>query len=46
MSEENLEQQVDENVKEEKTKTEQELEETVDRLKRVMAEFENYKKNV
>lgn len=31
-------------VKEEKTQTEQELEETVDRLKRVMAEFENYKK--
>ena len=32
----------DENI--ELTKTEKELEETVDRLKRVMAEFENYKK--
>ena len=46
MSEENkeetLENKADENV--ELTKTEQELEETVDRLKRVMAEFENYKK--
>ena len=44
MSEENLEQQAEQNVNVEKTKTEQELEETVDRLKRVMAEFENYKK--
>ena len=51
MSEENLEKKPDEQTenenKEEKaelTKTEQELEETVDRLKRVMAEFENYKK--
>ncbi len=48
MSEEKNNQEVEE--KEEKTeeielsKTEQELEETVDRLKRVMAEFENYKK--
>lgn len=43
MSEENLEsKQVEQDVQ--KTKTEQELEETVDRLKRVMAEFENYKK--
>ncbi len=50
MSEENQEnkkevkeqEKQDENA--ELTKTEQELEETVDRLKRVMAEFENYKK--
>ena len=43
MSEENKEEvKQDENA--ELTKTEQELEETVDRLKRVMAEFENYKK--
>ena len=42
MSEENLENKVEETV--EKTGTEKELEETVDRLKRVMAEFENYKK--
>ena len=41
MADENLNQ---EEEKIEKTKTEQELEETVDRLKRVMAEFENYKK--
>ena len=50
MSEENLEnkQEVKEEVKQDEnaelTKTEKELEETVDRLKRVMAEFENYKK--
>ena len=50
MSEENLENkpEVKEEAKqdenEELTKTEKELEETVDRLKRVMAEFENYKK--
>lgn len=50
MSEENLEnkQDVKEEIKQDEnaelTKTEQELEETVDRLKRVMAEFENYKK--
>ena len=42
MSEENLENKVEETT--EKTGTEKELEETVDRLKRVMAEFENYKK--
>ena len=41
MTDENLNQEAE---KIEKTKTEQELEETVDRLKRVMAEFENYKK--
>ena len=50
MSEENLEnkQDVKEEIKQDEnaelTKKEQELEETVDRLKRVMAEFENYKK--
>lgn len=50
MSEENMEKKPEEtrenNTEEnvELTKTEQELEETVDRLKRVMAEFENYKK--
>ncbi len=51
MSEENLEKKPDEQTENENkeenaelTKTEQELEETVDRLKRVMAEFENYKK--
>ncbi len=50
MSEENLEKKTEEKLenKEEEnielSKTEQELEETVDRLKRVMAEFENYKK--
>ena len=51
MSEENLEKKTDEQTENENkeenaelTKTEQELEETVDRLKRVMAEFENYKK--
>ncbi len=50
MSEENQEnkQEVKEQEKQDEnaelTKTEQELEETVDRLKRVMAEFENYKK--
>lgn len=42
MSEENLEKK--EEVTTEKTATEIELEETVERLKRVMAEFENYKK--
>jgi len=42
MSEENLENKVEETT--EKTATEKELEETVERLKRVMAEFENYKK--
>lgn len=42
MSEENLENKLEKNT--EKTATELELEETVDRLKRVMAEFENYKK--
>ena len=51
MSEENLEKKPDEQTENENkeenaelTKIEQELEETVDRLKRVMAEFENYKK--
>ena len=50
MSEENLEnkQDVKDEIKQDEnaelTKTEQELEETVDRLNRVMAEFENYKK--
>ena len=50
MSEENQEnkQEVKEQEKQDEnaelTKTEQELEETVDRLKRLMAEFENYKK--
>ncbi len=50
MAEEKNNQEVKEKEVEEKTeevelsKTEQELEETVDRLKRVMAEFENYKK--
>lgn len=51
MSEENLEKEqkeTEQNKKAEEnaelSKTEQELEETVDRLKRVMAEFENYKK--
>lgn len=47
MSEENKEevsQEVKQDENAELTKTEQELEETVDRLKRVMAEFENYKK--
>ncbi len=39
------EKKVEEKAEEvELSKTEQELEETVDRLKRVMAEFENYKK--
>ena len=42
MSEENLENKVEETT--EMTATEKELEETVERLKRVMAEFENYKK--
>jgi len=42
VSEENLENKVEETT--ERTSTEKELEETVDRLKRVMAEFENYKK--
>ena len=50
MSEENLEnkQEATEEIKQDEnaelTKTEKELEDTVDRLKRVMAEFENYKK--
>lgn len=46
MSEDNLEKKDDSNENSDTTltKTEQELEETVDRLKRVMAEFENYKK--
>ncbi len=44
MSEENLENKVEEKEPTEMTGTEKELEETVDRLKRVMAEFENYKK--
>ena len=50
MSEENMEKKPEETTEKnaeenvELTKTEQELEETVDRLKRVMAEFENYKK--
>ena len=47
MSEENKEevsQEVKQDENAELIKTEQELEETVDRLKRVMAEFENYKK--
>ena len=47
MSEENKEevsQEVKQDENAELTKTEQKLEETVDRLKRVMAEFENYKK--
>lgn len=42
MSEENLENKVEETT--EKASCEKELEETVDRLKRLMAEFENYKK--
>ena len=42
MSEENLENKVEETT--EMTGAEKELQETVDRLKRVMAEFENYKK--
>lgn len=52
MSEENLENkpEVKEEAKQDEnaelTKTEKELEETVDRLKRVMAEFENYKKGI
>ena len=50
MSEENIENKPEEMKQEkvqedvQKTNTEKELEETVDRLKRVMAEFENYKK--
>ena len=50
MSEENLEEnkieneEVKENEKGELAKTKQELEETTDRLKRIVAEFENYKK--
>lgn len=51
MSEENIEngqKETEQNKREEEntelSKTEQELEDTVDRLKRVMAEFENYKK--
>ena len=44
MSEENLENKVEEKETTEMTATEKELEETVERLKRVMAEFENYKK--
>ena len=48
MSEEKEQKETEQNKKEEEnaelSKTEQELEETVDRLKRVMAEFENYKK--
>ena len=50
MSEENLEEnkieneEVKSNGADELTKTKQELEETTDRLKRIMAEFENYKK--
>ena len=49
MSEENIqeEEKIENNTEEkndELTATEKELEETVDRLKRVMAEFENYKK--
>ena len=50
MSEENLEEnkieneEVKENGTDELSKTKQELEETTDRLKRIMAEFENYKK--
>ena len=50
MSEENLEENKIENEEEkangtdELAKTKQELEETTDRLKRIMAEFENYKK--
>lgn len=49
MSEE-LKEEKTENIEEEKTentelkKTKQELEETTDRLKRIMAEFENFKK--
>ena len=42
MSEENLDKKEEQTT--EKTATEIELEETVERLKRVMAEFENYKK--
>ena len=50
MSEEKLEEnkieneEVKLNEKDELAKTKQELEETTDRLKRIMAEFENYKK--
>lgn len=46
MSEENKEElkQEDTNVDNELVKTKQELEETTDRYKRIMAEFENFKK--
>lgn len=44
MSEENLENKELEQENTDLEATKQELEETVDRLKRVMAEFENYKK--
>ena len=47
MSEDNLEENKNEEVVKESgelAKTKQELEETTDRLKRIMAEFENYKK--
>ena len=47
MSEENLEEKKEEQEVQKSNdldNTEKELEETVDRLKRVMAEFENYKK--
>ena len=46
MSEENKEElkQEDTNVESELAKTKQELEETTDRFKRIMAEFENFKK--
>ena len=44
MEEEKKEEQVQEVVEENKTNPTEELEETVDRLKRLMAEFDNYKK--
>ena len=42
--EENIENEIIEEEMNEKSLVQQELEETTDRLKRVMAEFENYKK--
>lgn len=44
LEEEKEEIKVEENKKDEKDTAKKELEETTDRLKRVMAEFENYKK--
>ena len=42
--EENKEEKIEEKEKVDKTAVEKELEETTDRLKRIMAEFENFKK--